>query len=652
MTEDGPGSMIVYSRHKNHYVCSKHGPINGDRKSVCSECEELPAEERPAKPPKSVLEEVQFRVPIGVFWNDLQEFIDTRHRQHRWTMGAHGKTHCKAHREPEKLFSDDGFSVHLLRDYSDRLPCVFDGTPMSRDMGGGVDVGMEGILLFTRNNDGDITRHWVSFLSNEKRQDARTSYINSRKLIDDFQQNHGCLRRNKGDVLHMRSDGCSKQYKCANAIKLNTILSNEFAIEIDVMINCAMHGKDQVDAMSGVDKAHLRNGFIDGISSIQRGEDGIAKSESEKCRDFLSDPKRSEGDIKHKPKLDGTDVETRWYDTTDFDDKKKIPIENCTYRIKGGRPQGVAGGADFQPKKGTPEASKNGIHEMMHFRYHPLLPKNVAACRRIACLCKACRNQLALPWDRNQPDHRLQPKFQSAPDCYFKGPMEDLNVWYFLEVEPATKTDENGNSIPVIEEAEVTEIFHAALTSLAREVCTTIEEGGFGAINADEREAADGFHLAQWKGLPHLLQEPAVVEGCLKVMPPGTLVCEGIYWDRITGDRGWCEPPKNDYQEKPKRHLFFMNHALHGHLIPEDAQPSRDKMPRSRLSHHNRKKIHMTKYIPAWRREELNVESETREQLEYTPAGHIVEATAEQLEEENETGGVDINDLDCDSLHE
>ena len=130
---------------------------------------------------------------------------------------------------------------------------------------------------------------------------------------------------------------------------LNKTLSNSFGIEIDVMINCAMHGKDQVDAISsGVDKAHLRNGFIDGISSIQRDKDGIiATNESEKCRDFLSDPKQSQGDIKHKAKLDGTDVQTRTHDNTDFDGKNKIPIENCTYRIKGGRPQGVAGGADF-----------------------------------------------------------------------------------------------------------------------------------------------------------------------------------------------------------------------------------------------------------------------------------------------------------------
>ena len=257
-------------------------------------------------------------------------------------------------------------------------------------------------------------------------------------------------------------------------------------------------------------------------------------------------------------------------------------------------------------------------------------------------------------------DHRLQPMFQSAQDCVFKGPMEDHNVWCFLEVEPATKTDKNGNSIPDSEEAEVNEIFHAALTSLAREVCATIEVGGFGAIICRRTRSGGWISFGAVEGTAAcVLQEPAIVEGCYPeeddaetdVMPPGTLVCEGIFWDHITGDRGWHEPPKNYHQEKPQRHLFFMSHVLHGHLNPGDAQPSRGHKPRSRLSHHNRNKIHRTKYIPPWRRVELNVERETREQLEYTPAGHVVEATAEQLEEENETGSADINDLDYDNLH-
>ena len=85
-----------------------------------------------------------------------------------------------------------------------------------------------------------------------------------------------------------------------------------------------MHGKDLVDALAGIDKAFLRNGFIYGICSAQIDEDGKALSESEKCAKFLSNPDRQKGDTKHKTKLDGTDVKSRTYQTTDFDDKNKV----------------------------------------------------------------------------------------------------------------------------------------------------------------------------------------------------------------------------------------------------------------------------------------------------------------------------------------
>ena len=80
-------------------------------------------------------------------------------------------------------------------------------------MGGGSNTGMEGILHFIRNDEGDIERHWMSFLSNDaKRQDAKTSYLNSCKLIDTLREKHGLLRGGRKDVLSMRSDGCAKQW--------------------------------------------------------------------------------------------------------------------------------------------------------------------------------------------------------------------------------------------------------------------------------------------------------------------------------------------------------------------------------------------------------------------------------------------------------
>ena len=75
MTSDGPANDIVYTKYIRQYICHIHGRYEGEKKTVCPTCEELPPNERPKKEPKAVLEEVQIRQPIGVFWKDVQEFI-------------------------------------------------------------------------------------------------------------------------------------------------------------------------------------------------------------------------------------------------------------------------------------------------------------------------------------------------------------------------------------------------------------------------------------------------------------------------------------------------------------------------------------------------------------------------------------------------
>ena len=49
-------------------------------------------------------------------------------------------------------------------------------------------------------------------------------------------------------------------------------------------------------------------------------------------------------------------------------------------------------------------------------------------------------------------------------------------------------------------------------------------------------------------------------------MPAGTLVCKGIYLDRMTNSPGWYEPPRNDATETPRKHLLSMNRVLDGDL--------------------------------------------------------------------------------------
>ena len=146
----------------------------------------------------------------------------------------------------------------------------YDNEAMSAGMGGGkASVGMEGFLHHHKNDTGDITMKWHGFLSDEKQQDARTSFHNCFKFIKHMQEKKGLLPRNGKSVLHIQSDGCTVQYKCANALKLVALLSDIFAIEIDWMITAPHHGKGLHDALAGLDKHYLANAMIRGMDSAQ-----------------------------------------------------------------------------------------------------------------------------------------------------------------------------------------------------------------------------------------------------------------------------------------------------------------------------------------------------------------------------------------------
>ena len=79
-------------------------------------------------------------------------------------------------------------------------------------MGGGQrNIGMEGFLVKYYNaRDDTVETHWLGYLSDEKQQDARTSFCNTRLFIREAIKG-GVLA--KGSTLWVQSDGCSEQDK-------------------------------------------------------------------------------------------------------------------------------------------------------------------------------------------------------------------------------------------------------------------------------------------------------------------------------------------------------------------------------------------------------------------------------------------------------
>ena len=65
-----------------------------------------------------------------------------------------------------------------------RMPMEYNHSAQSVGMGGGLhSVGMEGLTLRYKDEDGKEQLEWFGYLSDEKQQDCRTSYCNSCKAL-------------------------------------------------------------------------------------------------------------------------------------------------------------------------------------------------------------------------------------------------------------------------------------------------------------------------------------------------------------------------------------------------------------------------------------------------------------------------------------
>jgi hypothetical protein len=341
--------MITWRFHESVYHCRIHNAFKNGTKgkeSVCPWCETLTKKEQPTQKPKKTEDPVKKTKPIYEFITEFEEFINTKWRLHNWQkIGLNGK--CKEFRKAEKILSlrKHQRDVFLIRDYTDRIKCAYDRSTMAGEMGGAQkNIGEEGFLYALYNHGtGKVEWNWMGYLSDEKQQDARTSFVNTRKFVEMMQRQKYLP---EGATLWVQSDGCGKQYKSGTTVETYSLIAQIYKIQVDYFITTAGHGKCLVDSLSGTDKAHLGNGFLSGI-----------------------DPARTLGDSKHKRREGGTYIHSRNYDVSNYTAENDIPLKNCCFVVTG-----------FEA------GNKNGIKEHFHFRYHYKLNRGEVFIRRVACI--------------------------------------------------------------------------------------------------------------------------------------------------------------------------------------------------------------------------------------------------------------------------
>ena len=189
--------------------------------------------------------------------------------------------------------------VSVIRDYAERVECIYNNETQSGGMGGNVSsVGLEGFLYVIKNKDtGEIEVHWQCYLSDYQQQDARTSYANTDKFIQ-MMKNKGYLF--PGSTLWIQSDGCAKQYKSVTNMWFCWELAKKYKINIDWFITCAGHGKGTVDSLGGTDKHWIFGGLMHSIDCAKFNAENQKLSEAGKLVVWCMHPDRPLGDSKHK----------------------------------------------------------------------------------------------------------------------------------------------------------------------------------------------------------------------------------------------------------------------------------------------------------------------------------------------------------------
>ena len=87
------------------------------------------------------------------------------------------------------------------------------------------------------------------FLSDDSKQDAATTTVHSKFLIELFKKK---VLTSTLSTIWENTDGCAEQYICASALYLMSVLSQCHSIIIDRGISAPLHGKEVVGGLNSI----------------------------------------------------------------------------------------------------------------------------------------------------------------------------------------------------------------------------------------------------------------------------------------------------------------------------------------------------------------------------------------------------------------
>jgi hypothetical protein len=218
-------------------------------------------------------------------------------------------------------------------------------------------IGFEGCTVKYVKNGIEVM-DFFSYLSADKKQNAKSSFVHTWLMLDKLQGGYGLLKRHSGAMFYEQSDGCSAQYTSGTAIKFAILVANRYGIHVNRATTAPQHGKGLVDAQSGFDKAYMRQEYL--VSSYDNQLlDNCTLDEKGKHIDpavvaaaRLNDPQRTEGlaGDKRKRKEGQNYFRKKHYIPVNWEENL-MPIPGHTYVVDSGFPTDKVRAPDWTQKK-------------------------------------------------------------------------------------------------------------------------------------------------------------------------------------------------------------------------------------------------------------------------------------------------------------
>ena len=105
-----------------------------------------------------------------------------------------------------------------------------------------------------------MTCDFFPHISENSNQDTATTYMHVSSFLKELLDQR--MIKQESTTLWEETDGCAKQYSCATAMYLLSLISVRFNIVIDRTVGAPDHGKDIVDGLNSADKAFFKKGYV------------------------------------------------------------------------------------------------------------------------------------------------------------------------------------------------------------------------------------------------------------------------------------------------------------------------------------------------------------------------------------------------------